>query len=1189
MLVKSGARAPTESQHEAAASRAARPAPLATSGPARTHTSTSTSTSTATGTGTSAGAVRQLALQAMAAGSVRQQTAQPLQAAIATSARQQALVALQAKADTHAPGRAAGAAEAAPAHGGRGLPGALKAGVEALSGIAMDQVQVHYNSARPAQLQAHAFAQGSQIHLGPGQEHQLPHEAWHVVQQAQARVRPTAQFAGAAINADPALEQEADLMGARSLDAGRRGGAGVPAPARMAGATPVIQGAFTYTASVIIDRAGAAKENASDVAIKSIKLPERMRPPTQYGIKQQAHSVSWTLLVKSYEAFQDNKIGKFIDDYLKPDWSALRKQAEMGKIPAAEKLFDAYLAKYDDGYWTTLKATPESLLRWHGLMQKCVTDYFVALQLAPLSTHTGYLQSADPSMGINEAKPSGHGEGAANTFFAALEQGGGSGKSEDEVRTHASAYWDTGTGRAHGISEPEQVELVVEEFETAFARSYPKTWAQQESIIKKIGAATRVQAALASTSGVASGKKPKAKAAADGDEEVDEDAGGFQAQVELATQSGGAASADKYIVTDYKVTEIALPDDRPMTKYGVIGQKSHTVSWTLVLNALDSLGRNKSLKSFQQALLLKWLDLRSQDWDGMLARDLISSGDFKVSKSGDQLAGYNAKNRERLTGLKNKIATNIGGLAQAIAGRTFADAEWARFSQTALADYVLVYQSAPLTAFKGEKNPAGHGEPDANFHLGWIEGDLSGNLGKWQLLNKASKFRNDLFDKPSYPPAKSHWKGHDKDERERPGPTSALAIAKVVHKPLEGANKAITKSKASLRKGLDGLVEGSAEHTKQLQAHDAALASLESDFELALEDKLGKEQRAEMDKHLVKNLALKYLDVRWSAVGDGALISLDYSPKYYAKILVEWEDAMRDAYPQIWSNYGKVFRAYSDGVALSDGLAASGTETRIASWTMAERRERDYRRGQVAIQAGDETMEAEDGQYNTAKTDYMKGRFDARADPAAVAASTSGAYVLGFEEYRHGRNDARALVPVGLDPGRNLAYQVAYQDYLAGIGCGKRSATPEPGQHQGEADYRAGVQKARQLFLLAALNRGEREGMADYGAGIVHGQNGTPWLYGGERDARDDYLHGILAAKTRLMTTTSGAFGGYDEYNAGFQAGFAGVPAASPHHAYAEGYSDGLRNAKKATHSTAYVVHDPDAGERDGKKQRTIL
>lgn len=106
---------------------------------------------------------------------------------------------------------------------GKGLPTELRHGIESLSGFSMENVTVHYNSSRPAQVQAHAFAQGSEIHLGPGQEEHLPHEAWHVVQQAQGRVRPTMQMKGSiSVNDDKSLELEADAMGKESLDTGKR-------------------------------------------------------------------------------------------------------------------------------------------------------------------------------------------------------------------------------------------------------------------------------------------------------------------------------------------------------------------------------------------------------------------------------------------------------------------------------------------------------------------------------------------------------------------------------------------------------------------------------------------------------------------------------------------------------------------------------------------------------------------------------------------------------------------------------------------------------------------------------------------------------------------------------------------------------------------------------------------------------
>lgn len=97
-----------------------------------------------------------------------------------------------------------------------GLPDKLRAAMEKMSGLSLDGVQVHYNSRKPAQVNAHAYAQGTDIYLGPGQERHLPHEAWHVVQQKQGRVRPTMQVNGVAVNDDRSLEREADLMGLRA-------------------------------------------------------------------------------------------------------------------------------------------------------------------------------------------------------------------------------------------------------------------------------------------------------------------------------------------------------------------------------------------------------------------------------------------------------------------------------------------------------------------------------------------------------------------------------------------------------------------------------------------------------------------------------------------------------------------------------------------------------------------------------------------------------------------------------------------------------------------------------------------------------------------------------------------------------------------------------------------------------------
>src|SRR5262249_8411768 len=89
------------------------------------------------------------------------------------------------------------------------LPEPLKAGVERLSGVAVDDVRVHADSPVPAALGAHAFTWGRHIHVGPGQQHHLPHEAWHAAQQIGGRVAATQARAGGALSDHPRRDREA--------------------------------------------------------------------------------------------------------------------------------------------------------------------------------------------------------------------------------------------------------------------------------------------------------------------------------------------------------------------------------------------------------------------------------------------------------------------------------------------------------------------------------------------------------------------------------------------------------------------------------------------------------------------------------------------------------------------------------------------------------------------------------------------------------------------------------------------------------------------------------------------------------------------------------------------------------------------------------------------------------------------
>lgn len=108
-----------------------------------------------------------------------------------------------------------------------GMPDNLKSGIESLSGYSMDDVRVHYNSDKPATVQALAYTQGTDIHVAPGQEHVLPHEAWHVAQQMAGRVTPTTNIGGMPVNDNAALEHEADVMGEKAVTQRKADGGGL--------------------------------------------------------------------------------------------------------------------------------------------------------------------------------------------------------------------------------------------------------------------------------------------------------------------------------------------------------------------------------------------------------------------------------------------------------------------------------------------------------------------------------------------------------------------------------------------------------------------------------------------------------------------------------------------------------------------------------------------------------------------------------------------------------------------------------------------------------------------------------------------------------------------------------------------------------------------------------------------------
>lgn len=90
-----------------------------------------------------------------------------------------------------------------------GIPTQMKLDFERRSGLSFDDVRVHYNSDKPRKIGALAYTQGTQVHIGPGQERHLRHELGHVVQQKTSIVKPTKIIHNIPVNTDQNLEKHA--------------------------------------------------------------------------------------------------------------------------------------------------------------------------------------------------------------------------------------------------------------------------------------------------------------------------------------------------------------------------------------------------------------------------------------------------------------------------------------------------------------------------------------------------------------------------------------------------------------------------------------------------------------------------------------------------------------------------------------------------------------------------------------------------------------------------------------------------------------------------------------------------------------------------------------------------------------------------------------------------------------------
>lgn len=244
----------------------------------------------------------------------------------------------------------------------------------------MDHVKVHYNSAKPAQLQAHAYAQGSEIHVAPGQEKHLPHEAWHVVQQAQGRVRPTMQMKrGTQVNDDAGLEAEADVMGARAM--------------QLVAAGPSSAGINPSTSSTIMQLMGVDitwGSIASEVVATNVKTT---REGYAKGNHTTGHSamrvaVENAILGRTYARACNELFGLYVGLSQFPGWESV---ADRGSLDGE---FDAHLAA----------ASNETIAANHTHRIKALVDiYEKAWHKLPQTYRSGAVGGVGPGGSNQEA------------------------------------------------------------------------------------------------------------------------------------------------------------------------------------------------------------------------------------------------------------------------------------------------------------------------------------------------------------------------------------------------------------------------------------------------------------------------------------------------------------------------------------------------------------------------------------------------------------------------------------------------------------------------------------------------------------------------------------------------------------------------------------------------------------------
>lgn len=485
----------------------------------------------------------------------------------------------------------------------------------------------------------------------------------------------------------------------------------------------------------------------NELVLKKIILPKGVshRPPTGLsGGKQGAHSVSWLLIEEAYLRAKDINLVTFIRNYLYKDWEALHKQQKFITATKNDTLnlhrgmFISLLQKYGGSYFTNLLSYQGPALNLYAKIQDTISDLFVAIQKGPLSIHMGFVDNennfenqldektrkefqnkrmtrsqrlknnvtVEPlyKQKHTEFKPENHGELGAKNYFTQVEQTGQYKKNDTngkQALEFARSFLDLG-GSINGIVNPMEKRVVIDELYSLLARAYPNVWERFSKDIThgidkmykpakvfsepKRNDSKKKGSALGMNSGYIIPKPVRVKNAL------------YSAKVDIEHKR--ERGKPKYKSGEISMDRADFSVGRPKTKFGSLGQKAHTVAWTLTMVAMNRISTGQTVRALLEEMVGRWEDLKDQDW----------AYEIQAAKS------RNTKEGKRMKDAYESIAYQLSWCNKAIKEFSMTDTQWVKNLQTMLSQYMKVYQTAPYTT-QQSSNPTNHNEQDTKVSL----------------------------------------------------------------------------------------------------------------------------------------------------------------------------------------------------------------------------------------------------------------------------------------------------------------------------------------------------------------------------------------------------------------------------------------------------------------------------------------